>query len=297
MRPLTYLYTLWNTLTNPKYYIDVLNAKLSFSVRFTLLSYLFWAGLTMVSFALIELPQLRPTLNRYLEQVVTEFPAELSIRWNGLQLETPPTPTRLSFALPALPDPTGLPGQLLLIDPTITEVNQVPSLSRDQAAAVVVGRQELYVSQPSGGWTSLSLVDVLGTDSFTITRQSLVDQQSRYQQLLNQVLHWLPAAVGLVFLLFSLPLRLLNLLLDSLLIWLMVRLFRLPLNFAKVMQLSLHAAVAAELIAVLTARFAAGLPMFTIAFWGYILLVYWQLRHVRALTPNGPNGAAGPKTG
>lgn len=282
MRPYTFWRSFLNTLTNPKYYVDVLNAKLRFSLRFTLISYVVMSLLAVVLFSFIDVPKLQTALGSYIDQVVADFPTNQEVSWNGLRLQlSEPEPYALAF--PQLPDLQGTPPNLVEINPAVEMAAQISQTS-DNKSAFFANQTQLFVSQPGGGWSGTPLTDFLSSSPFVINKQTLVAQQPQLQQQLATGLRLLPLAFLAFFLLVSFPLRMLNVIFDTIFIYVVIRIFGLPMSFKKVVQVSLHVSVAAELITILTANFAAGLPMFTIAFWGYTLIIYWQLRHVKALT-------------
>ena len=73
---------------------------------------------------------------------------------------------------------------------------------------------------------------------------------------------------------------------DSILIFFVIRVMGLPLGYKKVAQISLHVTVVAELLTVLTSNITRSVPMFSFACWGYTIFIYWNLRNVKALTAN-----------
>ncbi len=284
MRPSTFWNTLVNSLSNPKYYVDVLNVSTWFTIRFLIMSYLLLAVLFGVLFVLFDLPKLRSSTTAFLDEAVTSFPEQQQIDWNGLRLTTTQSePYFLAF--PKLPDAQGLPPQLLELNPQITDVNQI-SQSGQQRSLMVVGERQLFVGQPGGGWSDLPLTDVLSSDSFTITKDSLQAALPSYQRQLQTTLRALPFVFVLCFFFISFPFRIFNVVIDSILIFFVIRVMGLPLGYKKVAQISLHVTVVAELLTVLTANITRSVPMFSFAFWGYTIFIYWNLRNVKALTAN-----------
>lgn len=106
-----------------------------------------------------------------------------------------------------------------------------------------------------------------------------------YQERLQSTLRALPFIFMAFFFFILFPFRIFNVLLDTIIIYFMVKMLRLPLGWKKVVQITLHITVAAELLSTLTANFANGLPMFSYAFWAYTGLVYWSLRNIKAVSP------------
>lgn len=283
MRPETFIKSFIGTLTNPKYYVDVLNVRMWFSVRFLLLSYLVLSLLATVIFTLIDIPKLRQSLSTFITESAQQFPQQGSISWNGLSVEMSGM-DKYSLPFPNLPDAVGTPPTLLEVNPSVTDVNQI-SQSGDERSLVVIGEKTAYLAQPGGGWTDFPLTDLLSSDEFTISKESVTREAPSYQERLQTTLRALPFLFLAFFFFISFPLRLLTVVIDSLLIYFMIKISGLPLTLKKVIQLSMHIMVAAELITILTANFSSDLQMFSLAFWGYTFIIYWNLRHIKALSP------------
>jgi hypothetical protein len=183
---------------------------------------------------------------------------------------------------PELPDLSGNPPLLAQIHPAVTNQKEIPSYSK-HPSLLFVGQTEIYVAQPGGEWSTVSLGELLGTQSFSITKDFLQNEASQIRESAQQGTRLLPFIFPLFFFFISFPLRVLNVFLDTIVIYLCVKILGFPLNFKKTFQLSLHICVAAELATILTANFAKGLPMFSIAFWAYVVVVFWNLRHIQAL--------------
>jgi|GEM_PF-984261 len=288
MRPNTYLSTLWNTITSPKYYIDILNTKFGFSVRFLLVSYLLLAAVSGVLFALFDAADLQQKVDQSIQKVSTEFPANYSAEWNGLKIvptSTAGATTTLTLPLPALREFQQSPPLLAQLNPTVTSVAEIAAHTQ-KPSFFFIGNHELYMSQPNDTWKTMPLTALLPTSSFHLDKQAVSQYIPSVQQQVDQSLKLLPFLISIVFFFLTLPLRLISMCLDTLLIYLVVRMTGLPISFKKAVQLSLHIMVVAEIISLLTATVAQDLPMFSLTFWLYTLIVYWQLRHIKALPLN-----------
>lgn len=284
MRLGTYFRTLVNTLTNPKYYVDVLNVRFWFTTRFLILSYLLLTLINGTLFSLIDIPKLRSSLTSFLNTEAERYPADFVVYWNG-QAMALNTGEKYVVPFPKLPDAQGLPPQLLEINPKIKDASEITQ-TQSEKSLVVFGADRLYLAQPGGGWNSLFFEEVFGADSFSVTKGAIESQLPRYREQLNTTLRAFPFLYSAFFFFISFPFRLLSVVIDSLLIFFMIKISGLPLTLKKVTQISLHIMVAAELITTLTANFGSGLQMFSIAFWLYTFMVYWNLRNIRALTPD-----------
>jgi hypothetical protein len=248
------------------------------------LSYLLLTFINAAVFTLIDVPKLRSSLTSFLTTEAERFPADVTVHWNG-QAMTLSSGEKYVVPFPSFPDAQGLPPQLLEINPQIRDASEITQTQSDKSL-IVLGANDLYLAQPGGGWNSLPQAEVFGSDSFSVTKEGLSAKLTSSLEDLNTSLRALPFFYAMFFFFVSLPFRFLSVLIDSLLIFFMIKISGLPLTLKKVLQISLHIMVAAELITTLTANFGSGLQMFSIAFWLYTFIVYWNLRHVRALSPD-----------
>lgn len=259
-----------------------------FTIRFLICSYVLMTLLGTFIFATIDLPKLRASLTNFITTGVDQFPQDLTISWDGLKL-TMDGATKYVLPFPKLPDAVDAPPKLLELNTSINEPQQI-SQTQSERSLVVIGAKTAYVAQPGGGWSDLPLTDLLDSNAFSITKANLTTDRQLYLDRLATTLRALPVLFIGFFFFVSFPFRILSVLLDTLLIFFMIKLSRLPLSLKKVAQISLHVTVAAELITVLTANFSNGLQMFSLAFWGYTFIIYWNLRHIKALTPTEAEG-------
>jgi hypothetical protein len=281
MRFSTYFHSLVYSLTQPQYYIDILNAKLRFSIKFLLMSYVFLAIVAGVLFAILDRPKIETAVLQAHQQVIDEFPVDQEITWNGLQFSTN-LETTYSIPFPQLPDLTETPPLLLQFNPAVNSTEDIAKYSQ-KGSFLFVGRSNLFVFQPDNSWSELPLIDLLGTDYSKVTKQTLIHNKAANDEHIRR-LSWI-ASVAFPFFFFfiSFPFRFISVLMDTILIFVIIKIFGLPLSFKKTLQISVHIMVAAELLTILTATIATTLPMFALAFWSYTLIVYWVVRNVKIL--------------
>src|SRR5688572_12395798 len=118
MRPDTFVRTFWNSLTNPKYYIDVLNVSLWFSIRFMVMGFLFLTCVAALLFTIIDLPKIKTSLDVFIEKTVQEFPEDRNFSWNGLRLSSN-QPETYTLSFPKFPDAGETPQYLLQVNPAV----------------------------------------------------------------------------------------------------------------------------------------------------------------------------------
>ena len=279
MKLRTYCHALINTFSSALYYVDILNTKFSFSIRFFLISYFLLGIIGAKFFWSRVVPWLRNEIATSLEDFQQHFPPYLQVTWDGEQLQTVPT-APLTIPYPQFVPSDGLPSELAIIN---VLASAPPSST---PALLFVTKNTLFGFQGDNQWTELPLKDIPQLNqAFTITTETLpafIDQAKHFSE---QLLRFAAFAYPIAFVSVVAPLRLLSLLFESILLFFVLRLVNPFWTFRKIYQLSLHIAVVAETIQLVTTFFfhATALPMFTLAFWGYFMIILWQLRSVKLL--------------
>jgi hypothetical protein len=133
---------------------------------------------------------------------------------------------------------------------------------------VTVNSTAVEFTTPDGQTITDDYKDVLqGIGSFTLTKNNA-------SSFVPEVLPAIAAAFSLAFVLFVLVFRLPLILLYSLLIRSVLALFGKRITYKEVLQMGIHASVAAELVnlIVLVIYRNGGFPMFDVAFFGIMIL-------------------------
>ncbi len=284
MKPRRYFLTLINSLTAPQYYLEILNLPLGFSLRFFLISFLFLSLLSGALFASIDIPVLRAKMNVAANELAQNYPDSLEIHWNRQQLSTTPTqPLEVSY--PSSMPKLGSTKQLAIINTQASDVTSAftPATS---SPLTVVTKEKIYISDLAGGWTEAYLREFPGfEESFSITKQSLPSFINLWQTQISRIFTLSEVLYPFVFFIFSSLTTLLSILINSLLVFYFVRLFHRGFPYRKLVQISLHISVAAELVQILTQHWVRvdELNMYTITYWLFMLIVLFHLRNVQQL--------------
>lgn len=285
MRPSTYFHALVNTFSSAQYYLDILNAKFSFSLRFFLVSYVFLAILAAIFFSVFDAPRYAQQFHNDLSQLENHFPADLNLAWNGQELKTTPAQP-ITLPYPSfLPKNDTLPTVFGIIDSSTNSPDE--TLKKMQTRSFFfVAQKKLFVTAGATSWSDMDLKDLPGFDtSFVIDKQSLPNFIKTWQTDFEDSLRLLQFVYPIMFFLVFLPVRFFQTFLDAILIFYFLRLAGNNFTFKKVYQLSLHLTVVAETIRILTGHLVGqfDIPMFSFAFWGYFFIVWLQLRNVRMI--------------
>lgn len=245
------------------------------------MSYILFTLLATALFTVLDVPKIKNTLDSYVSEQVHAFPEEHQLDWDGSTLRTNFTET-YSLPFPKLPDLRETPPSLLQLNSAVNNHADIAQHLK-QRSFFFVGSTQLFIAQPGGQWSAMPLTEVVQNTPVLLTRQTLEDQKQTYISDVESVVRLLPLVFPVFFFAISFPLRLLTVVIDTIILFLCARLMGFPLPFRKSLQISFHIMTVAELVTVLTAPISTDLPMFSITFWIYTLIVYWHLRHIQAL--------------
>ncbi len=240
------------------------------------MSYVLLGILAAVLFSLFSIPVYTSQIGNTSLQLENNFPATLKISWDKQQLVTSEKPLILPY--PQFLPSSGLPPTFGVIDPSKSSPNS--------DSFFFVNNNKLFVSAGPSNWSEFPLKELPGFEnSFTIDKSSLPTFVQEWKSAALQTLQAMPFFVPFAYIFFLPVIRLFQILLDSLLIFLILRLANRKFSYQKIYQISLHITVVAETIRVLTDHLlgASNLPMFSLAFWGYFMIVFFQLRKVRMI--------------
>ena len=288
MKPKTYWHVLFNSSTLPSYYLAILNTKLKFSLRFFLVSYVLLSVLATILFATIQVPHWETQLKSSAQEAATNFPNDLKIMWDGKMLSsTNKQPLAISYPH-AFPH-ENLPSTFAYLDTTTDSLDAVNHKTQANALFVIT-QHHLYVNGAEKSSSNLELNQVYGFEKpFTVTKTTIGGYAQNVSSFIQQALEGAIIFYPFGFFVLMVITRLFSLLLDSVLIFYVLRLFQKPFPYWKIYQVSLHICVVAEFVELLTTRFIPSnqLPMFALAFWGYAIFIFSNLRNVKAVEISG----------
>ncbi len=269
MNAADYLRNVGSSLTSLAQYPLFLKRRLSWSLLFLLISYLVLGLVSASRIVWKDIPELETKANQTLEEVRLNFPADLSLEWNGQQL------THTGNSALKVPYPSFIsPADLDLPPVLVYHLNQ--SIPEDQFAQqlperslIVVTPTELYMNDLQGDWNQIQLSELLGADSFSLNQATL-------PQYLDQAKAGLENSRGVLQIgtFFFIPVlltlaRIWSLAIETLLAFVLTRLNGIPLSLRHLFQLNLHIIVVAEVIN-LASQFLYGnhhWPLFSLTFW------------------------------
>lgn len=286
VKPQTYLRTLLNSFSSPRYYLDILNAPLQFSFRFFLISYVLLALLHTGVFYFTELPKLKEHLAQATTEFRDHFPQDLELNWTGEKFETT-TSRPVAVQYPSFIPRDNLPKSFGFFVPELKGPEEITQ-ALPTSAWWVANKEIVYVSDGGGVWSPLPLRDLPGfMEPFTLNKGNIGEKTEQWRTVGQQILHlsvfFFPA--GFFFLIGTS--RLLSLLIDTVLAYLLIRGFNRYFHFWKIFQIGLHILVVAEfaqlVFPLLVPNYTA--PIFMMTFWAYFIFVLTTLWNVKKVEP------------
>ena len=229
--------------------------------------------------------------NTIAQQIQQDYQSNLSLQWDDHKLTTQPNKSIV------VPYPKDLPSltntnQLAVIDTQVSDVHEALAANKLDSLAplTVITNNKVFVSDLSGHWSALNLNDSpFFENSWTLNKQNLPTVISQAKNQINHLFFLAEFVYPFAFLLLTTLTTLFTTAIDSLLVFYIIKLFRRGFPYKKVFQLSLHVAVIAELVQLMTQRVgsfnqftnATQFNMFTLTYWAYMMIILWTLRSVK----------------
>lgn len=277
MRPQTFFRALVNSFSRPAYYHDILEAPLSFSLRFAAVSSILLSILAAVIFYFRSVPVLTQWVTQNTTSLEEHYPQDLTLDWNGTQFATNQSPLKVPY--PAGVEAESLPPSFMVIDNRDLSLEQAKTEYADYA--VVISQTKGFVQNQAKQWQESQLSDILGDDSsFHITRDSV---RQFISNLPVKAEGWLKTFT-FVYPLFWLPIfiltRIISLTLNAVFIWIILRILSPEVKFGKLWQILLHCMIVAETAGLLAAIVYGSVPfsVSSLVFWAFFIVVFLQVR-------------------
>lgn len=292
MHPKTYVRSLWKTISESAYYVDVLNAPLWFSVRFFLISLGLLGLVTGLWRAASEVPRWQQSLQGDVTQAIAQYPAERVVSWEqniGLKM-TPAEPITVPYpSVWNLPKPYKSFG---VIAPNITELDQIAS-GVPESSWWIVGQKELFLRNATDtSWQRVPLQDLPGFEAaFVLNKDTLVAKEPEIRESITdaaKLLQWIAVLGGPAWMIVTTSLSLVShVFLAIFFFWA----FGYLIGPLKTLQIALHVGVVAQIVQSLgdIVTPSSNLPLFTITFWIYIFILSWTFQHVHRAHPQMPS--------
>ncbi len=285
MWPQTFVRTLWKSISSTSYYLEVALSKLSQCFRFFLVSTVLLGAANGLYFSYFSLPETHRQAELSLDQVVTNYPSELVLSWDGQSLLRNGDSSQLiSLPLPSFLQNDSLPQTFLsLVLSEKLDPSELDNLLKTNL--LVVTRQNLHLIGGGNSQSSLELKKLPGFESsFTIDKQSIGHYVSLWKLELVAAAKLLKIVLPFVAPMWSIVVQTLVILVEVLFAFFFIRLLRAGWSFKILLKIGLHISVVSQVVSFLGDITMPGeLPFFTITFWSYLIIVMLVLEKKRRL--------------
>lgn len=285
VKPRTYLRTLLQTFSSPRYYLDVLNAPFSFSFRFYLLSYFCLTIIASLLFFTIDLPRYQHRIDQGLQELQASYPPSLTVTWTGKELQTN-SPEPIEVKYPSFFQTSKqLPATFGFVLPQVNDPSQITS-AISKSTWWVISRHAIYVPDGVGSWSEFPLQELLEPlQPLTITQQNLPEHLGQLKTFAQQSLTFFSFLYPVIWFIFFTITRFMMLFIYSFVIMFFLRIMNKNFPFMKIVQIALHVSIVSEAV-LLFSHYAvpqAEAPMYLVTFWAYIIFIMSNLWNVKQI--------------
>lgn len=232
----TFFNTFYKSLTSPKYYLDILQAKFSFSLKYFLMLAFLSSAISVGLLSIKILPEAKTAINAFNVTILKSYPADLVITAKDGQLssnKTEPIMVPIPLEVPSgFKDTKSQLKNILVFDPNGT----VDDLKKYETA-ILVNKSNVIMQGENDQIRIQPLKDI---PNGTFTYADFTTALGKLEKLLS----FAPYFFGIFLLIaFFIAFTVLGLIISfflSLIFWLFAKITHLNISLAKAYQLSLH---------------------------------------------------------
>jgi hypothetical protein len=277
-----YFLTLWNSFSSPSYYLEILNAPFSFSLKFFFTSFILLTLLSTLVFGMVTLPRYAKTAKTTLDSLLQNYPENLQISWNKSSLQLSPDQP-LTLPYPSFFPQQDLPEHFVVIDPHFSNPAQAMD-DMKTSTFVFINDKDVFVQNSDHQWTSSPLKEFPGFDQdFTITQQNLPETITQGKEILDVSQILVLIAYPIIYFVSVIIWRLAATIVNAIIIFYCLKLFGKNFPYGKILQISLHVIIVAETASILFALLPSqpGFPVFDLLYWLFMIVIFIGLRKVQ----------------
>ncbi len=285
MTPKQYWHILTGSLTQPTFYVQVLNQPFRRSLQFFLISSVLLGIASAWLMIQYRFPEYQRMFKEVTQEISQNYPDELSIQWQDQTLSTSnQEPLMIPYPHFFQAKPTQV---AMVIDPSL-DTTQFDQLNQRLPASSlsVVGSTQLLINDGLGNWSVLALADLPYFDqNFTINQQTLpgvLDQANHhFQQLLQLISPTLYVIWPLIYMFKNAWIILWYAIVGQFILsW-----YGKNFGFKKIYQLSLHLIVVAQLVEIVGQYLYPDLTfsLLSLTFWCLFIALSFTLKRVSAV--------------
>lgn len=207
------------------------------------------------------------------------YPQDLEISWDGSQVALTP------YQILTIPNPwstvTSLPDTLLLVN---TKIENIEAFTGAETPLFILSANKLWTNDLSGNWSELNLSELENIlSSFTIT-------SSNYSEYVAKWINWTSVSIpylqvlGILIIPLSIVLFFLLVLIDTVMVYFLLKVFGSKVNFKKVFLLCFQVGVVAQFLSTITYFLypETNVDVMALSFWSILtfILFFKQVREL-----------------
>lgn len=272
--PKTFARTFTKSLSEPQYYNHVVNAKLSFSIKYFIFFYFILSAAQTIIFSFRDLPKITQAAQGIIHDLTTHYPPDLVITAENetLSISGVEEPYFIPFpeSISELGEETGFTN-LAVLD-TTTQIAAPDTL-------VTVTAKEFIVRSPDGRKQSYPVGYI--EKPITLDRNAVGLLTSAAQSYIQTGFRFLPFVMFAFIAIFQPITTIIILLFYALFILISSNILRKNLSYKKSFQIGLHTITFAETVQFLQSTVFPNFDtsiFFPLAFFGASLIAVWSLK-------------------
>jgi len=273
-----YFLKLFSSINSIGFYRDLQNSSLLSVILFFLFSFFYLGVWFSIGIILKDIPELENQLEQELNLIKENYPDDLVITWDQEKLIINREKINLNYPDWFEFNKENFPKYFV----SYTQLNltsELISQKLENSSLFIFDNDKIFVSNLKGKYSSLPLKETPGFEAkFIIDKNSLPGKINLFQEKLKSVFKSFKIILPIFLIPGFIILGLLGNLIDTLLVFLFIRIFYI-FNFKYIFKISLHIAVIAQLIERLSSSLYKNYhyPLFAISYWVIMIFVLWNL--------------------
>ncbi|MDQ5951364.1 MAG: hypothetical protein QG639_641 [Patescibacteria group bacterium] len=268
-----FFFTLLASISSLEYYHGVIFRPFSQVLGFYTVFLLLCSGLLTIQYWYSTLPHYQVLVDQSLQELAANYPEDLTFTWTGQELQ-------LSHYPVLVPPPSVAPEWFKQgSEYVITFTDSVPQTNQYATFFITTATDIYPVSQGQIG-EAIALQDFLTTEPFEVTKTTLPSFIEKARNVLFSGLTFAGYLMPLAHFMALFVSSLYVLLLDTFIIFLFIKIQRLPISYKQLFQLGVALLVPAQIIALVTrlANLDVPISMLSLSFWILFIVVFfsWQ---------------------
>lgn len=276
------------SLTTIEYYFEILEKPLVNSVLFFVSTLLILGLINGANLALNKLPKIKDDVQLALIDLNEHFDKNLEIIWADNQLELNQDyiniywPSTIDYKIYQLPELFGIISN--------SQVSATESeLITNNNALIYINKNNLYILQNTDqnskeNWVEYPLTTILeGLSSYSLNKQNLPKITSAISNMIDQFFPEVQIVITAISSILYFLSKTWFLFIESILVYLLFKIYNFGFNFQKVLKLCLNIMVPVTIIETISNFIYSDLtlPMGTITFWTVLAFISFNLKKVK----------------